>query len=424
MPRKLLVIFLLTVLLSLAIMPSVAQDGDEVVRTGFRPDAPTYAIRGPYTVGAMDIVIEDADRPLTGMVWYPALNPDGVEESIVYQYGLGDMMPEVFDLAEGRAIRDATPDLENGPYPLVVWSHGSGSTLTITSYLFETWASYGFVVIGVIHTNNSIPDFMAAASDPDAQVIFDDNFFLNLVYRPLDMQRQINYADMLTASDGKLAGVIDTERIASAGLSYGGLTAFMTANARLDFGALKTWCATGNFASSGTDIVCERLDNEDTLIEIGNIDVEPGEMWSSLEDSRVDAVISIDPGAIPTLGEAGLSAVEVPTLLLATTGGGTVSLEHNAQFAYDHVGSAYKSLVIYENSEHLVFLECSETWTAAFPVFCIDAVWDLDRVHDLADHFTTAFLLSVLYGDDEAKAALMPDAMNFAGITYQTSLEQ
>jgi predicted dienelactone hydrolase len=424
MPRKLLVIFLLAVLLSLAIMPSVAQDGDDVVRTGFRPDAPTYAIRGPYAVGAMDIVIEDADRPLTGMVWYPALNPDGAEESIVYQYGLGDMMPEAFDLADGRAIRDAAPDLENGPYPLVVWSHGSGSTLTITSYLFETWASYGFVVMGVIHTNNSIPAFMAAAADPDAQVIFDDNAFLHVAYRPTDMLRQIDYADMLTSSEGNLAGVIDMERIATAGYSYGGWTAQVAGGAEIDFGAFTEWCAGDEFASKSTDPMCDRLENETMLIDMVGADVAPGNVWPALTDSRIDAVVSIDPGMIPLLGENSLQAVEVPTLLLATTDGGTVSLEHNAQFAYDNIGSEYKSLAIYENSHHIMFLRCNDMWTSSFFGFCSDSVWDLDRVHDLADHITTAFLLSVLYGDEEAKAALMPDAMNFDGITYQTTLEQ
>ena len=50
---------------------------------------------------------------------------------------------------------------------------------------------------------------------------------------------------------------------------------------------------------------------------------------------------------------------------------------------------------------------------------CSDPVWDMDRAHDLINHFTTAFLLDVLKGDVEAHAALSPDAVSFPGIVYE-----
>jgi len=50
---------------------------------------------------------------------------------------------------------------------------------------------------------------------------------------------------------------------------------------------------------------------------------------------------------------------------------------------------------------------------------CADAVWDMDRAHDLANHFVTAFLFDILNGDEAAHAALAPDAVAFPGITYQ-----
>jgi hypothetical protein len=51
--------------------------------------------------------------------------------------------------------------------------------------------------------------------------------------------------------------------------------------------------------------------------------------------------------------------------------------------------------------------------------FCSDSVWDMDRAHDLINHFTTAFLLATLKDDAEAAAALAPDAVSFPGITYE-----
>jgi hypothetical protein len=46
-------------------------------------------------------------------------------------------------------------------------------------------------------------------------------------------------------------------------------------------------------------------------------------------------------------------------------------------------------------------------------------VWDIDRAHDLVNHFVIAFLLAELKGDAEAAAALAPDVVSFPGIAYE-----
>ena len=52
-----------------------------------------------------------------------------------------------------------------------------------------------------------------------------------------------------------------------------------------------------------------------------------------------------------------------------------------------------------------------------------DPVWDMNRAHDLINHFATAFLLDTLKGDKEAHAALLPDAVSFPGIEYATTMK-
>ena len=51
--------------------------------------------------------------------------------------------------------------------------------------------------------------------------------------------------------------------------------------------------------------------------------------------------------------------------------------------------------------------------------FCADSVWDMNRTHDLTNHFVTAFLSTELKGDADAATALGPDAVNFTGMRYQ-----
>jgi hypothetical protein len=88
---------------------------------------------------------------------------------------------------------------------------------------------------------------------------------------------------------------------------------------------------------------------------------------------------------------------------------------------YDNVGSSQKARAVFTDAGHTVFMETEETvpWLADMGIFLSDPVWDMDRAHDLINHFTTAFLLVTLKGDPEAAAALAPDAVSFPGITYE-----
>ena len=54
------------IMVIVAALPAYAQDGDQSERTGFRPDAPPYGVRGPYPVGTMEMVIEDSGTSFGG----------------------------------------------------------------------------------------------------------------------------------------------------------------------------------------------------------------------------------------------------------------------------------------------------------------------------------------------------------------------
>jgi hypothetical protein len=56
-----------------------------------------------------------------------------------------------------------------------------------------------------------------------------------------------------------------------------------------------------------------------------------------------------------------------------------------------------------------------------FEFLCTDPVWDMQRAHDLINHFVTAFLLAELKGDAAAAAALAPENVAFPGLQYETT---
>lgn len=384
---------------------------------GLRPDAPDYAKHGSFWVGVREFTIPDKDnnRPLPLTIWYPALNDTGSTNYAIYDLGITDLISKEASLIKGgHALANAQPALTKAPYPLVVISHGLGGSRYLYYILAEHLASYGFVVAAVDHVGTTIREYIQKTADLGSQ-----NDITSLYYRPSDIVRTIAYADTLTATGGPLAGLIDTKNVAVWGHSTGGTTAFQAAGARIDLTALKTWCADKQ-ADKWAAESCQFLDHKNELATLYGVSNPDTGLFPALWDTRVRAVVAAAPGGeLHAFGTTGIAAVQVPTLIMFGTADPSVFPTYNALWAYDQIGSSNKSLLTFDNGGHLMFGNCPPL----FKDLCNDAVWDVDRVHDLTDHFTTAFLLDVLKGDKDAHKVLLPDAVEFSGIEYKTTMK-
>lgn len=415
-----------------AIQPSAsAQEGPTPEAVGLRPDAPSYALHGPYWVGTREFVVEpDSERPLLVTAWYPALNPEGVVGTMDYnQYYpyLADLQPAM----QGYALLDAAPDASGAPYPLVVYSHGSVTMRTNSSWLLEHIASYGFVVLAPDHPGDTMDEFFTMVSDQADPEGFTNRWMMAFSQRPMDIRRVITFADTLVAQGGALEGLIDTETIAVSGWSFSSYTSLLAAGARLDVGALKTWCTDhpdllrlGWFDTPSE--ICQIIDQPEWQTELANaigIEAPLDSLWPPLNDPRVDAVMLLAPCYAMAFGQEGAQALNVPLLMLSAAGDTSCPQDYEGYPIYDNVGSVAKAKVIFENADHQIFnWTCGGVWNeAGFYPFCSDAVWDMERAHDLARHFTAAFLLDVLKGDADAAAVLAPEVVQFPGITYNAT---
>jgi predicted dienelactone hydrolase len=388
-----------------------AQEADEPVRTGLRPDAPPYGVRGPHSVGARDLVI-DSDSPLEVTIWYPALNTEGVEEEITYAYEVKlDFMPDAVATVSGHAIRDAPAELSASPYPLVILSPGFSMGRTTYAWLAEHLVSYGFVVIA-----------------PEHHEIYDENwsdFWRATVTRPQDVLTVIAYADELTGAGGTLEGLINTDLMAVTGHSYGGFTALAAAGARFDINGFTTRCDAAREADDPGVWVCDLLlPHVADMAALAGLDPVPEGLWPAWADPRVDAIVPM-AGDAYIFDQAGLAEITIPVMAIGGTLDGSTPYEWGAHPTYEYVSSANNAIVAFESARHNIFGSTCE----ALPFFadmgfytaCSDPVWDMDRAHDLINHFTTAFLLAELYGDKEAAAALSLEAVHFPGIAYETT---
>ena len=218
--------FLLTFVLTLFSVTGMAQMnfvvGDLLL------DAPQLASRGAYHIGVqtLNLVKPNSldfvhitrgnpepryDRPLTVEVWYPAVIPPDKTEQVFYEDHLGrsdqpePLIPFTF---EGRALRDATPDPADGPYPLVIVSHGFLGSRFMMTYLTENLASKGYVVVAIDHTDSTYTDAGPFAS--------------TLLNRATDQLFVLDAIAKAGVGNGFLGGLVDAEHTALIGYSMGG----------------------------------------------------------------------------------------------------------------------------------------------------------------------------------------------------------
>lgn len=165
---------------------------------------------GPYGTGFRDVRLVKPsaydpaeERVLNAVVWYPTTPGAGPIES------------------SSRAVRDAVLDGSGGPYPVVMFSHGSCGYERQSLFLTPWLASWGYIVVAMPHPGNTISEFPTCGT-PTAQA-------KSAVERPRDVVFALDW--ILAAGDDPASpffGAVDAQHLAMTGHSFGGLTTYLT----------------------------------------------------------------------------------------------------------------------------------------------------------------------------------------------------
>jgi predicted dienelactone hydrolase len=329
-----------------------------------------FAKKGPYGVGRSTITITDTarNRPLTVDVWYP-IAPDAKGTPARYAF-----LPTIY-IDSTVAIADAPVAGSGGPFPLVIYSHGSGGLRYIASYFTENLASHGFVVAAPDHTGNTAVERITNTSAAPEK---------NALDRPLDVTAVID--GLLTPADDaakRFSSAIDGKRIGVAGHSAGGFTSLAVAS--------------GHVGAGGT----------------------------TSPDKRVKAIIGMAP-ATRGISDGELAGVTIPAMLITGTKDTTTPIETETSRPFKLLGSKpiYKVELI--GGAHQSFTDiCAygpalralgdvvpavilETVDAQAKEGCPSEFMPIQRAHDVANAYTIGFLKAFVGGDEAAARGLNP----------------
>jgi pimeloyl-ACP methyl ester carboxylesterase len=200
---------------------------DTTPETTEAPDAAVtpaeLAARGPYAVG-----VTTRTLPEGGLVeiWYPA---DESAAGGSVSYNVRDFLaPEIAALLTGdvddsftiEATRDA-PTASDGPFPIVLFSHGASSFRTQSSHLAEHLASWGMVTASTDHPSRDLLNSLGGTAEGQPPAT--------------DQLRSMRTYLTTLGDDPVLGGALDNDRVALGGHSAGGGT---IAEVALDDGIL------------------------------------------------------------------------------------------------------------------------------------------------------------------------------------------
>lgn len=186
--------------------------------------------------------------------------------------------------------------------PLIIYTHGMGSVRTDMRYLAEHLASHGYVFVALEHpgSNQTHTDLAIKGKTRFLQ----PQEFLD---RPKDVSFVLDELEKLNQTTGNpLQGKLATNNTMIIGYSFGGGTALSLAGAELQITGIKERCQKKLASLSlGQTLQC--------------VAQELPEKSYQLRDNRIKQAIALAPTTSIMFGETGLTKVQIPTLIVASS---------------------------------------------------------------------------------------------------------
>jgi len=189
--------------------------------------------------------------------------------------------------------------------PVVIISHGLGSSRVYFREFAEHLASYGFAVALPEHIGSNEAQKQAVMAWK-AREIFRVGEFLD---RPLDVSFLLDQLDRYNRSN--LGGRLNLQQVAVAGHSFGGYTALALGGATIDFAYLTDRCQPTTIAATDLALLlqCRALELQDSPPVVQKLGIQ------GVKDDRVKLILAFAPVS-NLFGIQGMGRIQVPTMIM------------------------------------------------------------------------------------------------------------
>ncbi len=203
------------------------------------PDsAPDPSTWGPFPVGVTTMSVDLFDhqgepRTVRVEIWYPAVEEarNGPFETIdIYEdcpekeKPFFEKFQEIVPPIKTQAVREAPVRKSDGPYPVVLFSHGAYGVRYQSVFFTIPLASHGYVVASIDHTGNTLYDIIAYGYDMDTVL-------LSSLDRPYDAVVSLTAVMVRNETPGDLLyQSMNTDQVGMSGHSFGGFLTLLMAS--------------------------------------------------------------------------------------------------------------------------------------------------------------------------------------------------
>ncbi|NEP01824.1 MAG: alpha/beta hydrolase [Symploca sp. SIO2E9] len=192
------------------------------------------------------------------------------------------------------------PEENSQPAPLVVMTHGFGSTRKSYDYMAQHLASHGLAVAAVEHLGSNL-EYRNTSLRGELSHLLSPTEYTS---RPLDVTHLLDELENLVETQPDWAARINLEQVGILGNSFGGTTVLSLAGATINEARLRQECTEGRFSL-----------NPSLLLQCRASYLPPKEY--DLREPRIKAAFAAYPVSSVLFGPEGMGSIEIPTLLMA-----------------------------------------------------------------------------------------------------------
>jgi predicted dienelactone hydrolase len=307
-----------------------------------------FQLRDEVIAGVREIAVEQVQKG--GLTPLPGGPP--------HLPGPGDWQKTTFTFQNPDRSVPSTADLYmpsdiagQSTIPVVVISHGIASDRETLAYLAEHLASHGYGVVALEHAETSAErfvNFLRGMEGPPSPE--------ELINRPRDITAALDTLEQRAIRESALQP-LNLQAVGVLGQSLGGYTALAAGGAELNRSELEDVCRSKLAERPSVNV---SLFLQCRIIEL------PEDASLVMEDSRVQAVVAVNPVTSSLFGEAGLSQLQTPVMVIGGSDDyfSPMVPEQIMPFTWFTHDESY--LVVMEQGTHFSFLGAQKD--GVFPV--------------------------------------------------------